>query len=98
MNGWLNADLFVDGLKAAGPDFSRQKLIDAINKMTDYKANGLLQRRQLDGAAHRHRRHLLPVPVDDQGQQVRDRTSASRASRSSACVDSGGKLSAEYKG
>jgi ABC-type branched-subunit amino acid transport system substrate-binding protein len=43
MNGWLNADLFVAGLKAAGPDFSRQKLIDAINKMTDYKANGLLQ-------------------------------------------------------
>ena len=43
MNGWLNADLFVSGLKAAGPDFSRQKVIDAINKMTDYKAHGLLQ-------------------------------------------------------
>ena len=43
MNGWLNADLFVNGLKAAGPDFSRQKLIDAINKMTAYKADGLLQ-------------------------------------------------------
>ena len=40
--GWLNADLFVTGLRAAGPDFSRQKVIDAINKMTDYKANGLL--------------------------------------------------------
>jgi branched-chain amino acid transport system substrate-binding protein len=43
MNGWLNADLFVAGLKAAGPAFSRQKMMDAINKMTKYKANGLLQ-------------------------------------------------------
>ncbi len=43
MNGWLAADQFYTGLKAAGPDFSRQKVIDAINKMTDYKANGLLQ-------------------------------------------------------
>ena len=42
--GWLNADLFVEGLKAAGPDFSRQSLIDTINKMTDYRANGLLDR------------------------------------------------------
>jgi branched-chain amino acid transport system substrate-binding protein len=40
--GWLNADLFVQGLKAAGPNFTRQKLVDAINKMTAYKAGGLL--------------------------------------------------------
>lgn len=40
--GWLNADLFVAGLKGAGPDFSRQKVIDAINTMTDYNAGGLL--------------------------------------------------------
>jgi ABC-type branched-subunit amino acid transport system substrate-binding protein len=43
MNGWLNADLFVSGLKAAGSDFSQAKVIDAINQMTAYKANGLLQ-------------------------------------------------------
>ena len=42
LDGWLNADLFVTGLKAAGPDFTRQKVVDAINKMTDYKANGML--------------------------------------------------------
>ena len=42
MNGWLNADLLYNGLKAAGPNFSRQSLIDAINKMTKYQANGLL--------------------------------------------------------
>ena len=40
--GWLNADLFVEGLKAAGPNFDRQKLIDAINAMTDYKADGII--------------------------------------------------------
>jgi ABC-type branched-subunit amino acid transport system substrate-binding protein len=40
--GWINADLFVAGLKAAGPDFDRQKVIDAINKMTAYTANGLV--------------------------------------------------------
>jgi ABC-type branched-subunit amino acid transport system substrate-binding protein len=42
ITGWLNADLFVTGLKAAGPDFTQQKLIDAINSLTDYTANGLL--------------------------------------------------------
>jgi Periplasmic binding protein len=40
--GWINADLFYQGLKAAGPEFTRQKVIDAINSMTDYKAGGLL--------------------------------------------------------
>ena len=40
--GWLNADLFVTGLKAAGPDFTRQKVVDAINQITDYDANGIL--------------------------------------------------------
>jgi hypothetical protein len=40
--GWINADLFYQGLKAAGPEFTRQKVVDAINAMTDYKAGGLL--------------------------------------------------------
>jgi branched-chain amino acid transport system substrate-binding protein len=42
MNGWLNAALFVEGLRQAGPDFSREKVIDAINQMTDWNAGGLL--------------------------------------------------------
>jgi branched-chain amino acid transport system substrate-binding protein len=42
MVGWLNADLFFRGLEAAGPNFSRQNVIDAINQMTDYTADGLL--------------------------------------------------------
>jgi branched-chain amino acid transport system substrate-binding protein len=42
MAGWINADLLYQGLKAAGPEFTRQKVIDAINQMTDYTAGGLL--------------------------------------------------------
>ena len=33
---------FYEGLKAAGPDFTRQKVVDAVNANTDYTANGLL--------------------------------------------------------
>jgi ABC-type branched-subunit amino acid transport system substrate-binding protein len=40
--GWANADLFVTGLRAAGPDFTRQKVIDAINRLTEYDAGGLM--------------------------------------------------------
>ncbi|MGH8984491.1 MAG: ABC transporter substrate-binding protein [Acidimicrobiia bacterium] len=42
LSGWLNADLFVTGLEAAGPDFTQQSVVDAINQMTDYTARGLL--------------------------------------------------------
>jgi branched-chain amino acid transport system substrate-binding protein len=41
MVGWLNADLFVRGLKMAGPEFTRQKVIDAINTIEDWTADGL---------------------------------------------------------
>lgn len=34
MVGWMSAYLFVEGLKAAGPNFTRQKLIDALNQPT----------------------------------------------------------------
>lgn len=40
--GWVNADQFVTGLRAAGPDFSQQKLVDAINRETAYDAGGLV--------------------------------------------------------
>jgi ABC-type branched-subunit amino acid transport system substrate-binding protein len=42
MAGWINADQFVTGLKAAGPDFTRQKVIDAINNGPVFTADGLL--------------------------------------------------------
>jgi branched-chain amino acid transport system substrate-binding protein len=39
--GWTNADLFYQGLKAAGPDFTRQKVVDAITQMKNYTAGGI---------------------------------------------------------
>jgi len=42
MDAWLNAALFVEGLKQAGPNFSRQKVVDAINALTHFTADGLL--------------------------------------------------------
>ncbi len=39
--GWANADLLYQGLKAAGPDFTRQKVVDAINQMKNYTAGGI---------------------------------------------------------
>jgi branched-chain amino acid transport system substrate-binding protein len=42
MSGWINADQFVTGLKEAGPDFTRQKVVDAINAEKDFTAHGLL--------------------------------------------------------
>jgi ABC-type branched-subunit amino acid transport system substrate-binding protein len=43
MQGWIAADQFYTGLKLAGPEFDRQKLIDALNTMTAYTAGGLIQ-------------------------------------------------------
>ena len=39
--GWLNANLLVDGLKAAGPNFDRAKVIAAINAFTNWTGNGM---------------------------------------------------------
>jgi branched-chain amino acid transport system substrate-binding protein len=40
--GWVNADQFVTGLREAGPNFTQQSLIDAINHETNYNAGGLV--------------------------------------------------------
>jgi branched-chain amino acid transport system substrate-binding protein len=40
--GWINATLFVEGLKAAGEDFTQKKVVDAINEITDFTANGIV--------------------------------------------------------
>jgi ABC-type branched-subunit amino acid transport system substrate-binding protein len=40
--GWSNADQFVTGLRGAGPNFTRQKVIDYTNTLTDYDAGGLI--------------------------------------------------------
>jgi branched-chain amino acid transport system substrate-binding protein len=40
--GWIDADMFVTGLRAAGPNFTQQKVIDALNQLRDYDAQGIL--------------------------------------------------------
>ena len=42
MVGWINADTAYEGIKAAGPNFDRQSVIDATNKITDFTAGGLV--------------------------------------------------------
>lgn len=40
--GWLSAAQFVTGLRAAGPDFTREKVVDGLNAVTDFDADGIL--------------------------------------------------------
>lgn len=40
--GWIDAALFVQGLKDIGPDVTRAKLVADINKMTHWTADGIL--------------------------------------------------------
>jgi hypothetical protein len=40
--GWTSADLFVAGLRAAGRDLTRSRLVSAINTIGNYTANGIL--------------------------------------------------------
>ena len=57
--GWVNADLFVQGLKAAGPEFSREALIEASNtQLTNYSANGMIN--ETDWS----RQHVAPTEED----------------------------------
>jgi len=40
--GWINGVQLVEGLKGAGPNFTRKKVIDALNKITKDTGGGLL--------------------------------------------------------
>jgi ABC-type branched-subunit amino acid transport system substrate-binding protein len=42
--GWVNAALLVAGIEAAGPDFTRQSVMDAINQITEFSADGIMSR------------------------------------------------------
>jgi len=58
MVGWINASLAYDGLKAAGPNFDRQKVIEATNTFTEYTATGLTQ------PINWQTQHIMPTPED----------------------------------
>ncbi len=40
--GWILAAQFVDGLKLAGPEFTQQGVVDALNTQTDVRVNGMI--------------------------------------------------------
>ena len=58
MDGWINADEAFTGLLKAGPQFDRKKVIDGLNTVTAYTADGLLQ--PIDWT----RQHVPPTPGD----------------------------------
>ena len=43
MTGWINAATAYEGLLQAGPEFDRQRVTDATNKLTDFTADGILE-------------------------------------------------------
>jgi len=43
MVGWINADLAFTALLAAGPQFDRQKVVDAARSITNYNADNLIE-------------------------------------------------------
>jgi branched-chain amino acid transport system substrate-binding protein len=63
--GWQNGALLVAGIKAAGKNFTRQSVIDAINSMTDWTANGI--RQTIDWTGKTTAAHHGPDPVGAQG-------------------------------
>jgi len=42
-SGWIMAAMLVDGLKLAGPEFTKQKVIDALNTQTAESPGGLIE-------------------------------------------------------
>ncbi|MDE0699852.1 MAG: ABC transporter substrate-binding protein [Acidimicrobiaceae bacterium] len=71
MVGWINADTMVTGLLHAGPDFDRQKLIDALNSII-YDADGLINPIEFG------RQHTPPTEGDPTHDYVLECTSAVR--------------------
>jgi branched-chain amino acid transport system substrate-binding protein len=58
IQGWINADIAVTGLLAAGSKFDRAGVVAATNKITDYTAGGLVA--PVDWS----RQHNAPTPAD----------------------------------
>jgi Periplasmic binding protein len=58
MDGWINADLAYQGLKAAGPNLSRKAVVEASNTFTAFTAGGLTE--PVDWS----RQHVAPTADD----------------------------------
>jgi ABC-type branched-subunit amino acid transport system substrate-binding protein len=40
--GWISADMFVTGMRLVGRDLTRTRLVDALNSLTSYTADGIV--------------------------------------------------------
>ena len=69
--GWINANLFVDGLKAVGRNLTRTKLIAAINNMHTFTANGIWAKQSPIDWTYAHTRNS-PTPDCNAYLQVRN--------------------------
>jgi hypothetical protein len=56
--GWVAADLMVQGLRAIGGPFDQQKLIEATNKLENWTADGMIAPVDIG------RQHVGPTPTD----------------------------------
>jgi len=63
--GWQNGMLLVAGIKKAGKNFTRESVIDAINSITDWTANGI--RPTIDWSGKTTAAHHGPDPVGAEG-------------------------------
>jgi len=44
LTGWVGASLLIDGLQKAGKGFTQASVVDEINKITDWNANGMISK------------------------------------------------------
>jgi hypothetical protein len=56
--GWINAALAYEGLVKAGPEFSREKVVEATNQLTDFAAGGFTS--PMDWTVG----HQMPTPTE----------------------------------
>jgi branched-chain amino acid transport system substrate-binding protein len=86
----------VTGLRGAGPDFDRQKVIDAVNRLTDYTADGVL-----DGVDWTHAHTQVPKVPCMFLSEIEDGAfvpAFGKPGKPFVCIhDDGGKLTASYK-
>ena len=74
--GWISADMFLTGLRIAGPEFTREAVVSGMNSLTDYTAQGLTPP-STGPRARGGRQRLRDVPADRE-RRVRPRVRRGR--------------------
>jgi branched-chain amino acid transport system substrate-binding protein len=69
VHGYIDADIYLRGLAAAGSCPTRAGFIQALNSTTDYNASGLIEPTKLTAASHATRTCVAFVKVSDDGSK-----------------------------